>query len=167
MRLNGTFISPRYDIARYEQMLQERLGRAIADAAAEWMGATTALIPVWSGASLATFQPLASRLGIPLSIAPHAFVNRVSFGEASATGEIETDARAGRFTFSYSTTLAHFIWNEFHNANTTPDPTLFARLLQPGPYRFQAAGEKAFRDFAAGVTLPDPSLTIQVRTVRA
>jgi len=167
MKLFATFRAPRYNIVEYERLLQDRLGRAIAEAAAEWLGATMSLIPVWSGASHGTFRPLASKLGLQLVITPRAFVNRIGFGEANATGEVTADAAAGRFTFSYSTTLAHLIYNEFNNANITPDPTLFARLLQPGPYRFQEAGEKAFRDFAAGVTLPDPSSTIQVRTVRA
>jgi hypothetical protein len=167
MNLSGLFRVPTYNVSRYQQMLQEHLGRALADAAGEWLGATTALIPVWSGASQGTFLPLASRLGLQLTIAPRAFNTRVSFGESNATGDLHIDASAGLFTFSYSTTLAHLIYNEFSNANITPDPTLFARLLQPGPYRFQDAGEKAFREFAKGVRLPDPSTTITIRTIRA
>lgn len=167
MKLKATFRVPRYDITAYQQLLQDRLGRAIADAAAEWLGAVMFLIPVWSGASHGTFKPLASQIGLQLVIAPRAFVNRVSFGEANATGEVTMDAAAGRFTFSYSTTLAHLIYNEFNNANRTPDPTLFARLIQPGPYQFQAAGEQVFREFAESVRLPDPTKAMTVRTVRA
>ncbi len=167
MKLNATFRVPRYSLERYQELLKEHLGRAIAQAAAEWLGATVPLIPVWSGASRGTFLPLASRLGLTIAISPRAFVDRVRFGESQATGEITADAAAGRFTFTYSTSLAHLVYNEFNNANETPDPTLFARLLQPGPYQFQVAGERAFRDFAEGVRLPDPSPAIVIRTIRA
>ena len=167
MKLNANFRVPRYSLERYQQLLKDQLGQAIADAAAEWLGATVSLIPVWSGASRGTFRPLASKIGLQILILPRAFVERIGFGESNATGEVTIDPSAGRFTFTYATTLAHLIYNEFSNANVTPDPTLFARLLHPGPYRFQAAGEKAFREFSRSVRLPDPSPALIIRTVRA
>lgn len=166
MKLNARFQVPRYSVDRYLDLMKDQLGQAITDAAIEWLSTVITLIPLWSGASLATFKPLASKISLPLVISPRAFVDRVSFGESNATGDVIVDPSAGRFTFTYSTTLAHLIYNEFNNANETPDPTLFARLLNPGPYRFQDAGEKAFRDFAKGVRLPDPTPALIIRTIR-
>ena len=59
----------------------------------------------------------------------------------------------GEYSFSYSTTLPWLIWNEYHNANVEPDPTLFGRLTKPGPYNFQAVGARAFMAFADKVDL--------------
>lgn len=167
MKITGTFRVPRYSIDEYQRLMKDQLGQAIAEAAAEWLGATVPLIPVWSGASRGTFRPLASKIGLQILILPRAFVERIGFGESQATGQVTIDPSAGRFTFSYSTTLAHLVYNEFNNANVSPDPTLFARLLNPGPYRFQEAGEKAFREFAQSVRLPDPSPALIIRPIRA
>src|SRR6476620_8661382 len=129
MRISATLRAPRVDFSKYRKALQEVLGDAIAQAAFQWLGATTAVIPVWSGASMATFQPLASAIGFSLSVSPVSFADRVNLGLSNATGEITADANTGNFTFKYSTTLAHLIYNEFNNANISPDPTLFSRLL--------------------------------------
>jgi len=164
MKIKATFKVPRVDFAKYRARLQEVLGEAIVQAAFEWLGATTAAIPVWSGASLATFQPLASAIGFSLSVQPTAFTNRVGLGLNNAVGEINTDTSKGLFTFTYSTTLEHLIYNEFNNANISPDPSLFARLLNPGPYKFQEKGLAAFKRVAADVRLPEP--TYKITTIR-
>jgi hypothetical protein len=160
MRIKATLRVPRVDFAKYRRALQEVLGDAIAQAAFEWLGATTAVIPVWSGASLSTFQPLASAVGFSLSVHPVSFQDRVGLGLSNATGEIVADSNTGQFTFTYTTTLAHLIYNEFNNANISPDPTLFSRLLSPGPYRFQEKGLAAFKKVAEDVRLPDPTFSI-------
>ncbi len=166
MKIKAKFRVPHIDRSVYAQKLTDRLGRAIANAAAEWLGAVMFLIPVWSGASHGTFKPLASALGLQLSISPRV-ESRIGFGTTQATGAVTADADAGRFTFSYSTTLAHLIYNEFNNANATPDPTLIWGLITPGPYHFQEAGQHVFREFAAGVRLPDPFKATITREVRA
>lgn len=162
MKIKATLRAPRVDFTRYRRALQEALGDAIAQAAFQWLGATTAVIPVWSGASLATFQPLASAVGFSLSVSPVAFEDRVNLGLTNATGEITADSNTGQFTFTYSTTLAHLIYNELNNANISPDPTLFSRLKNPGPYHFQEKGSKAFEDSVKGVRLPEPAYVINI-----
>ena len=161
MKFKGTLRVPRVNFSAYRQALQEHLGDAIARAAVQWLGATTAEIPVWSGASLATFIPLASEIGFSLAASPLAGVpDRVNLGLSNATGEVIADASKGVFRFRYSTSLAHLIYNEFNNANISPDPTLFARLIKPGPYDFQKKGEEAFRKEAESVRLPAPTFSI-------
>lgn len=158
MKITATFRAPRVDFAQYHKALQNVLGEAITQAAFQWLGATTAVIPVWSGASLATFMPLASAIGFSLSVSPASRLNRVDLGLSNATGSLTTDASKGKFEFSYGTTLAHLIYNEANNANISPDPTLFSKLIDPGPYHFQEKGVAAFKQSIASVQLPDPKL---------
>lgn len=164
MKIKATFKVPRVNFSKYRKALQETLGEAIAQAAFEWLGATTASIPVWSGASLATFQPLASQVGMTLAISPVTRFSGINLGLSNATGSVTADADRGVFKFEYSTTLEHLIYNEFNNANISPDPGLFARLLQPGPYAFQKKGLEAFKKVADDVRLPAP--TFSITTIR-
>jgi hypothetical protein len=160
MQFKGTLKAPRVDFVAYRRRLQEVLGEAIARAAFEWLGATTDAIPTWSGASLATFSHLASAVGLTLSIAPVARVNRINLGLSNGSGSLTTDAEKGIFKFEYSTTLQYLIFNEFNNANIIRPPELFHKLHRPGPYHFQEKGLAAFDKVAKDVRLPDPTFTV-------
>lgn len=167
MKVTATFRAPRIDLAKYKRALHDQLSLAITHAAFEWLGATTAVIPVWSGASLATFLPLATQIGFAIAIAPVPTApNRFSLGLSQGEGSVNMDAQQGRYTFTYSTTLSHLIWNEFNNANVFPDPGLFGTLRDPGPYHFQQKGLNAFRRFAQTVRLPGIRDSITVKTIR-
>ena len=110
-----------------------------------------------------------ARLAIPLPVAPAAVdaahglfssrIDRTGMGTASGDGQMVTDKKTGEYSFTYSTTLPWLIWNEYHNANVEPDPTLFYRLIKPGPYNFQVIGARAFLRFADKVDLCRSSLT--------
>jgi hypothetical protein len=160
MKFKATLKAPRVDFAAYKKQLQDVLGEAIARAAFEWLGATTAAVPTWSGASQATFAHLASAIGLNLSIAPVARINRISLGLSNSTGTLISDAEKGIFKFEYGTTLQYLIFNEFNNANIIRPPGLFSELIRPGPYRFQDKGKEAFDKVAKDVRLPDPTLTV-------
>lgn len=167
MRFIGTLRAPRIDLSAYARRLNEELSDALAHAAAEWLGAATAVIPVWSGASLATFLPLAREVGFQLAVSPVGSApNRVTVGMGSGTAEFRADASKGEFTFTYTTSLPHLVYNESHNANLQPDATLFFRLIQPGPYHFQQQGRLAFERLASAVRLPDADKHIRVKMIR-
>jgi len=167
MKIKATFQVPRFNLASYVAALSEVLSDAIAQAAFEWINAATAEIPVWSGASHATFLKLANAIDFNLVInsagnAPR----RVSYGLQNSEGDLDIDAAKGRFTFLYQTSLKHLVYNEFNNANIDPDPGLLSRLINPGPYDFQGEGREAFLRSVRSVTLPDPSSHIKVSIVR-
>lgn len=166
MKFTGTLKAPRINFGAYRRRLQEVLGEAIAQAAFEWLGATTEAIPTWSGASRATFSHLASAVGLSLSIAPIARENRVGLGLLHSTGTITTDAEKGHFFFKYSTNLEHLIFNEFNNGNVGAGPGQFGKLKHPGPYRFQEKGAEAFNKVAKDVRLPDPTYTVTTYRVQ-
>jgi len=141
----------------------------IAEGLMEWLEAVLAEIPVWSGASRATFVKLAQQISHGLPVAPAATatgerINRTGMGMAESDGRLTTDKETGEYTFTYSTTLPWLIWNEYHNANVEPDPTLFYRVIKEGPYNFQVVGARAFLRFVENVGLP--AVKPHVRAVR-
>jgi len=164
MKFTAQFSMPRIDVAAYRNALDGHMKHAIAQGLAEWLEAVLAEIPVWSGASRATFVKLAQQIGYNLPVAPVAVeaahglfterIDRTWMGMTQSDGKLTADKETGEYTFTYSTTLPWLIWNEYHNANVEPDPTLFYRLLEPGPYNFQVTGARAFLRFAESVDLP-------------
>jgi hypothetical protein len=85
MKFTGSFKAPRINVSAYRQKLQEVLGDAIAHAAFEWLGATVQEVPVWSGASRATFMPLASLIGFQVAIRPIKRRGGITLGLSNAT----------------------------------------------------------------------------------
>jgi len=174
MKFTAQFSIPRIDVAAYRNALDSHMRAAIAQGLMEWLEAVLAEIPVWSGASRATFVKLAGQIGYNLSVAPAAVeaahglfterIDRTGIGRAQSDGKLTADKETGEYTFPYSTTLPWLIWNEYHNANVEPDPTLFYRLIEPGPYNFQVTGARAFLRFAETVDLP--KVKPHVRAVR-
>jgi hypothetical protein len=165
MKFSGTFRSPSLDLSAYLDRLHSELTETIQAATREWLHATVTEIPVWSAASVATFLKLAASVSFPLGASPISGApNRVALGNSQSVGALTTDKSNQRYTFEYSTTLAHLIYNEFNNANVSPDRTLFAQLHEPGPYNFQAKGADAFDRAAGQVKLPNPFDFLSVRT---
>jgi hypothetical protein len=169
MKFTAQLSIPRIDVAAYRDVLDGHMKAAIAHGLMEWLEAVLAEIPVWSGASRATFVKLAQQIGYGLPVAPAATatgqrIDRTWMGMAQSDGRLTADKETGEYTFTYSTTLPWLIWNEYHNANVEPDPSLFHRLIDPGPYNFQVVGARAFLRFAETVGLP--SVKPHVRAVR-
>jgi hypothetical protein len=169
MQFTGTFEAPRLNFQRYQNALEEELGHQLGQAIRLWLGAVTNIVPVWSGASHGTFLKLASEIGFDLTPTPSGAKvrNRVNLGFSNSEGQINTDEFSkGVVTFTYATTLRHLIYNEFNNANVTPDPGLFSRLIHEGPYHFQEKGLAVFKKFAATVRLPSPFNSLDVKQIK-
>ena len=142
---------PRINFARYRDLLHTQLSELIAQAGMKWIEATAEKIPVWSGASRGTFNPLASYVGYVLTIGQaDGAPNRVGLGEAMSAATFEANRDTGIYSFSYMTTLTHLIVNEYHDARQWG-----FNLRQPGPYHFQEAGQEAFKNAVRDATLPD------------
>ncbi|MEN6367690.1 MAG: hypothetical protein ABFC88_12840 [Thermoguttaceae bacterium] len=164
MKFTYKFNTPRIDVDRYKDALDKHMREVVAQAVMEWLDAVLMEIPVWSGASRATFIKLGMEIGMNIPVAPatgnwaHGMftsrMDRRGEGLSQSTGKVEYDQTKGRYVFVYGTTLPWLIWNEYHNANVERDDTLFYRVLKEGPYNFQAKGEEAFKKFAETVELP-------------
>jgi hypothetical protein len=151
--------------------LHARLSEAIAQAGCKWLVSVDEVVPVWSGASKATFTELAHQVGYPLSIGVSSTApDRIDLGLETGTATFETNPATGIYSFSYETTLPHLIVNEYCNANTFINPQTqrpYFHLLHPGPYHFQEKGQKAFRDYVAHdfECLPDWRQCITVQQI--
>lgn len=163
MKFTASLAAPSLDLAVYRKALHAHMQDVLAQAIVAWLGAVLEEIPVWSGASRATFIPLASRIEFNIPIMPKV-IDRRGVGIASAGGELEIDEEKGRYAFEYRTWLPWLVWNEYHNANVDPDPGLFDKLLKPGPYNFQVKGYEAFKRFSQTVDLP--AVSRYVKSVR-
>ena len=160
----------------WRKRLNASMSKEIERAATVWLNATVLLaIPVWSGASRATFLKLARAVSFPLTItgikATRSDNSRAlgpSVGFQQSKGKLEKDPRRGKFTFTYETSLFHLVFNEFNNANQNPVAGgLFAKLKQPGPYNFQKVGRDAFEDYArTAVELPSPWKKLKFKSIR-
>ncbi len=160
----------------WRKRLDTLMSKQIERAATVWLNATVLLaIPVWSGASRATFLKLARAVSFPLTITgikvtrgdnPRALGPSVGFQQSK--GKLDKDPRRGRFTFTYETSLFHLVFNEFNNANQNPVAGgLFAKLKEPGPYNFQRVGRDAFEDYArTAVELPSPWKKLKFKSIR-
>lgn len=154
MNFTGTFLPPRINLAAYKKALQDELKEQLAFAVFQYLDAVLAKIPVWSGASAATFLALAKTVDFPLSIEPRGGpADGISFGRAHGTAQYEAGVKEGVFMFTYATTLAHLIHNEQF---PPPGPGQFGHLLHPGPYHFRDTGKEAFDKVAQAVRLPSP-----------
>jgi len=163
MKFTANFAVPSIDLAGYKSALNKHMTKVIIEATKEWLVAATGRVPVWSGASRATFSKLASEVKFDIEINP-VVISRVGTGTAASEGRIET--KDNQYTFIYHTTLPWLVWNESHNANVDPDPTLFSKLINPGPYELVLTGLEAFKAFADTVTLPSVKPFITSRMVK-
>lgn len=111
-------------------------------AARAWVQAAVEKIPVWSGASRATLQALASAVNESVSIDPVSTApNRIALGRLYSRGGIERTGRA-QYNFYYETSLRYLIANETKRVRPRTNG-LRGRLIRPTPYNFREAGEKA------------------------
>lgn len=153
MKFTGQIAAPRIDLIGYRTALDKAMREAIAQAVMEWLNRVLEEIPDWTGASRATFVKLASTIGMNVTHKD----TRSFMGDSESQGKLNLNEPPGHYTFTYQTSLPHLIWNEYHDANTDPDPTKYpppAKLWKPGPYEFQAKGLMAFVNFAKSVDLP-------------
>lgn len=169
--------SPSIDRAKWDKLLIDRLTKVVKKGAIVWLNATVLLaIPVWSGASRATFLKLARSVGFPLTITgirARSSDNKRALGPSvgfqQSEGSLNLDrAKQGIVTFTYGTSLFHLVFNEFQNANQNPRAgRIFAQLNEPGPYNFQKVGQAAFEDYVQDAfELPSPYRALKFRRLR-
>jgi len=160
MQFKPAFTGFRINFSKYHAALQAALMDKLAYAAAEFVRAATSVIPVWSGASVATFLHLAyaASYSLPTPSPVHGAPNRVSLGLAEGGGYFDVSASDGRFSFTYWTTLPHLIINEYYDATQWG-----FNLITPGPYLFQHKAKLASTKILVSAALPNPfdSLTLK------
>lgn len=169
IKVSAIYQIPKINVSVYKRAVNKDFSTAIANAALVWLQATTVEIPVWSGASLATFAKLANEAGFALGGLSPAFnaPARIGLGLSASQGSLEGDSSKAIYKFTYATSLRHLIYNEFNNANASPDSSLFGTLKNPGPYRFQQKGKAAVLPILRNLRLPDLTKFITIKTVKS
>lgn len=126
-----------------------------------WLKTVLAIVPTWSGASRATFEALAQAVGFNVTYGPiRSFKDRRPLGLGTGFGGLERGR--GGYQFYYRTSLRYLEFNEANRA-TVGVAGVFRGLINPTPYKFFDAGEKAFLDYAKTVRLP--TIRIQSRAI--
>jgi hypothetical protein len=158
-------------VIQYDQYLRRMdsiLTKHLTRGAQTWLNATVLLaVPIWSGASRATFLKLARAVNHPLTITgiKKSSKKGISSGKdgprlgfQKSKGEVSLGEREGLYTFTYETDLFRLVFNEYKNANENKVAgRVFNRLIEPGPYGFQQVGQAAFADYTKhAVELPSP-----------
>jgi len=134
-----------------------RMTEVSKEAAISWLKTVTVIIPIWSRASIATFNQLAESVGFPLNVGISvASVDRLSLGLQTGRGGLIIEKNQ-KWGFFYETDLRFLAWNEFNKATRGDGSGWYsAHRDGPGPLRFQAAGAADFESFAREVRLPNP-----------
>ena len=153
LEIRARFERPRFSLASYRRALDRAITETLSLAAFEYIVSAVEQIPVWSGASRATFTELASAISAPLTINP-VVQSGISRGASQGSGGLEV--RNGRGSFVYQTTLPHLIFNESNDGNTTRGPGQFRDLLTPGPYNFQEIAGARAEDVINRFSGPNP-----------
>ncbi len=127
------------------------------EAARSWLTTVTVNIPIWSRASIATFNQLAEAVGFPLNVGtPVSNVDRLSLGLSTGRGGLVIE-KGKKWGFFYETDLRYLAWNEFNKAVKGDGSGWYSSHRDgPGPLRFIEAGDRDFESFAGNVKLPNP-----------
>lgn len=151
-------------------LLQLSPGRALDDADGEvkrlteeaarvWLDAALKVVPTWSRASRATFEALAQAVGYNVTYGPlRAFSDRTALGLKTGFGGL-TRRASGSWEFYYRSELEYLNFNE-SNVARVGVAGVFKGLLNPTPYNFREAGNKAVEAWFRGQRLGFQSIRI-------
>lgn len=149
-----------FDKKAFKESLDQHMIEVTKEAARKWLEVVVRIIPIWSRASIATFNELSEAVGFPLNVGIHkSYKDRLPLGLQTGRGGLKIE-KLKSYHFFYETDLRYLAWNEFHHAVKGDGSGVFARLLNPGPYKFQEAGANEFESFSREVKLPDPTIFI-------
>jgi len=166
-RIRATLRAPEIRLGAYKAAFANAAEANIAQSAFVWVSTAVAIIPVWSGASRATFEKLASDISFNFENTPKSpGIDARDVGRAESEGGVSSDRNNGVFRFTYATSLEHLIFNENNDANQGGDPNVFFRLINPGPYNFVEQANDAARPVLEDFVPPNVEAYITVRQVR-
>jgi hypothetical protein len=168
VKFKPSYKTAQLNLDGYKKLLDGQMREALAVGLAAWLDATATEVPVWSGASRATFLKVASQIGYPVPIDGISVADRTAIGQAASKGELVADIESGLYTFTYATNLPWLIWNEYHDATVEPDPLKGCTLplRKPGPYQFQVKGTAAFLHNTGDTALPAVAPHIVAKLLR-
>ena len=147
----------RFDKRGFLNNLDSEMTDLTKEAAQSWLRTVVVNIPIWSRASIATFNALAEAVGFPLNVGtPVSNVDRLSLGLQTGRGGLRIEKNKS-WKFFYETDLRYLAWNEFNKAVKGDGSGWYSTFRDgPGPLRFLDAGTADFESFAREAKLPNP-----------
>lgn len=152
-KLKGLFLN----LAGLRREVDDYSRQTVEAAAKIWLRTALEEVPIWSGASRATFEQLGAAIGepVPLTTAPLA-PNRIALGRANSRGGVEKDGE-GKWRFYYETSLAYLSANEQFAVEVGQYGVKWG-LKKPTPYGFREKANLAVQGFAGDI--PPPRIQI-------
>ena len=128
-------------------------------------------IPIWSGASRASFAMLASQLGTYIPSGPRVrgcmYTNGHAFGKSYDRGtQVYKDRTAWYVGFQYATALPHLIYNENQSPAPGPYPAPFSNGVRFTPYMFEGRSLRAWKAVAKKSRLTNPFKHLKVKKIK-
>jgi hypothetical protein len=128
-------------------------------------------IPLWSGASRASFSKLASQVGMYIPSGPRVsgcpFPRGHAFGMKFDRGT-KVELEKGKFLvgFTFATRLPHLLYNESSGPNPGPYPAPWSRNVRFTPYHFANRAMRTWKRYAKRQKLPNPFQWMEVKRIR-
>lgn len=143
----GVYTLLSFDSRRARADVDAAFREILVKAVKAWISAARDIIPVYSGASLATIVEFAALVNVDIAIVPTENAEKY-VGDGTFKGLAETPTPrlitvSGRYGYFWTTNLAHLRLNETTHVTTAH----FKRaefLKEPTPYRFREVAEGAF-----------------------
>ena len=139
-KIKARFSKLGIDTGRFTETLDTNMKEQIRQAAREWLRAVILKVPIWTGTSIGSLQPLGAYLRVAV---PNNYkVVRPGMGPSAgrAQQEFKFKREGNVWSFEFTEEVPHYLVNEYFNVNATGK----FHLTTPGPYRSFAAGEAAF-----------------------
>jgi hypothetical protein len=118
--------------------LDRKIKEQMQEAAKEWVLGVASQVPIYSGMAIGSLLPLARFLKVNIPVNPVA-PSRVD--EGAALGFFSFDSANMEYTFSFTTDVAHYVFNEV-NSNAR-----LKNLKHPTPWRSFDAGREAWNNY--------------------
>lgn len=164
MKFKATLHALNFDKDAWLRQLKDEMTEHVSKMAAGYLIAALDAIPKWSAASYITFLKLAQTIQFTVNVTPAPSSNdwpikanrNRSEAARDSDGYMTIDEKQGLFTFTYTTSYSHLVYNEYNNVNLVEAFTQYASLKRPGPWNFQEAAKKAaFNDLEVSVPVPN------------
>lgn len=174
MRFSGQFTYVDFDEKGYRKSYDEAMDTQMRQAARAWLralltarlpiirrghGDSIGIPPVWTGTARGTLLPLGRFLKVAIPIRPIAKRTGKGPEVGAAMGKYFFGKNKGRYYFRFSTQLAYFTANEFHQSNLN--------LTHKTPWNGLKAGQVAFKAYVENVMpgkLPKIADSIRYKT---
>jgi hypothetical protein len=140
LRIKARFAKLSLATNKYTATLDRNIQVQLRQGARAWLKAVILKVPIWTGTSMGSLQPLGAYLRVAV---PNNYkVVRSGYGPSvgKASQEFKFERNGNVWSFSFTEEVPHYLVNEYYNVNASGH----FHLITPGPYHSFAAGENAF-----------------------